>query len=407
MTLIEGHRKITPAKGIPVLDIDPYDEEILRNPWPYYAKLRELGPVVYIPKYSVLAVGQFLPTRLTFSDHENFVSSRGVGLDDFSLIDPWRPPSIILEADPPNHTVTRKIMARVLSPKVVKGLMAEFERTANELVDELLERGTFDGVGDFAEIFPTRAFPPAVGMKDVHVRHLVDYGAIAFNALGPDNQLRRNALYMAPIVAPWINGACARGRLNDSGLGALVYEAADAGDINADQAMMLVRSFLSAGVDTTVTGIGNALWCLANNPDQWDALKGDEKLVRPCFEEVLRYTSPVHTFCRTAGRDTEIAGHRVAEGTKVLCVLGSANMDPDHWADPEQFRVDRRPTGHLAFGAGIHGCVGQNIARGEMQAVLNAMRAKVDRIEITGEAKWRPNNAIHALEALPLKFIAK
>lgn len=407
MTLIEGHRPITPARGIPVWDVDPYDEAILRDPWPYYADLRAKGPVVYIPKYSVLAVGRFAEARAVFSDHENFVSSRGVGLDDFSLTEPWRPPSIILEADPPDHTVTRKIMSRVLSPKVVKGLMDAFHRIADELVDEMLERGEFDGVADLAEIFPTRAFPPAVGMKDVHIRHLVDYGAIAFNALGPDNDLRRRALAQAPEVAPWINGACARDRLTETGLGALVYAEADAGEISSDQAMMLVRSFLSAGVDTTVTGIGNTLWCLAGNPAEWEALKADETLVRPCFEEALRFTSPVHTFCRTADRDTEIAGHAVAEGTKVLCVLGAGNMDPLQWGDPETFRIARKPTGHLAFGAGIHGCVGQNIARGELQAVLTAMRRKVDRIEIAGEARWRPNNAIHALDALPIRFIPK
>jgi cytochrome P450 len=120
----------------------------------------------------------------------------------------------------------------------------------------------------------------------------------------------------------------------------------------------------------------------------------------------LRYTSPVHTFARTAGRQTEIAGYPVEEGTKVICALGAANMDPDKWDDPEAFRIDRRPQGHLAFGVGIHGCVGQNIARAEMEAVLKVMIRKVARIELTGDAVWRPNNSIHALDRLPIKLIA-
>ena len=170
---------------------------------------------------------------------------------------------------------------------------------------------------------------------------------------------------------------------------------------------MLVRSFLSAGVDTTVTGIGNALWCLAHNPQQWEKLKAEPKLARPAFEEVLRYTSPVHSFARTAGHDTDIAGFPTLEGSKIICVLGAANMDPDKWGDPEIFRIDRRPQGHMAFGAGIHGCVGQNIARGELEAVLQAMTEQVDRIELAGPPVWRPNNAIHALDRLPIKFIPK
>ncbi|SFA80670.1 hypothetical protein SAMN05421688_1058 [Poseidonocella pacifica] len=405
MTLIEGHRPLTPDPSIPVLDIDPYSDEILLDPAPYHAALRDAGPLVYIPRYSVLAVGRYDETRKTFSDHENFVSSRGIGLNDFKLEKPWRPPSIILEVDPPDHTKTRKVMSKALSPKIVRTLMNDFTAAAEVLVDRLLEKSEIEGVVDLAEAFPTTVFPAAVGMKDVNARHLVDYGAIVFNAVGPDNDLRRRAMERAPEVGGWITAACARDRLTDDGLGALVYSAADAGEISHEEAAMLVRSFLSAGVDTTVTGIGNALWCLSQNPDQWEVLKANTLLIRPCFEEVLRYTSPVHTFLRTANLDAEIAGYPVPEGAKIMCALGAANMDPAKWHDPEAFRVDRKPVGHMAFGAGIHGCVGQNIARGELEAVLSVMARKVARIEPAGEAVWRPNNAIHALDRLPLKLI--
>jgi len=407
MTLIEGHRPITPADGIPVWDVDPYDAGILSDPAGYYGRLRELGEVVYIPRYSVLAVGRYDTTRKVFSDHDNFLSSRGVGLNDFKLEDPWRPPSIILEVDPPDHTRTRKVMSRALSPRVVKTFGDLFRSAAEAIVDDLLKVGTFEAVADLAERFPTTVFPRAVGMRDVNARHLVDYGAMVFNAVGPDNALRRAAMAHAGEIVPWITAACARDRLSDDGLGAMVYAAADSGEITEAEAGMLVRSFLSAGVDTTVTGIGNALWCFSRHPDQWERLKQDRSLIRPAFEEVLRMTSPVHTFGRTAGRATEIAGHPVEEGTKVLCVLGAANGDPAKWPEPEAFRIDRRPVGHLAFGAGIHGCVGQNIARGELEAILGALLDRVDRIEPAGPAVWRPNNAIRALDKLPVTLVPK
>lgn len=407
MIMIEGHRKIDPPEGVPSWDVDPFTPEILSNPAPYFAELRARGELVYIPKYSVLAVGRYQSTQDVFSDHENFVSSRGVGLNDFKLEEPWRKPSIILEVDPPEHTRTRKVMARALSPKVVRDFTDLFKDTAEQIVDQVLEKGTIEAVTEFAEAYPTTVFPAAVGMRDTNPRFLVDYGAMVFNAVGPDNEIRRKSMSHADEITPWITDACARDRLTDDGLGARIYAEADAGEITQAEAAMLVRSFLSAGVDTTVTGIGSALWCLSQNPDEWEKLKENPKLVRQTFDEVLRYTSPVHTFFRTASCDTEIAGYPVEEGSKILCALGSANLDPEKWDAPEEFRVDRNPRGHLAFGAGIHGCVGQNVARGELAAVLQAMIEKVDRIEPAGQAEWRPNNSIHALDKLPLRLIAK
>lgn len=405
MTIIEGHRKFEPHKSVPILDRDPYDEGVLAAPHEFWSELRAAGEVAYIPKYSVLAVGRYEATRKTFSDHENFVSSRGVGLNDFKIGKPWRPPSIILEVDPPAHTRTRTIMARVLSPKVVREFEQFFLETAEHVVDRALQKSRIDAVVDLAELFPTSVFPRALGMTEVNVRHLVDYGAITFNAVGPDNELRRNSLARAPEVAAWINAACARDRLTPDGLGALLYAAADEGQITEAEAGMLVRSFLSAGVDTTVTGIGNALWAFSINPAQWDLLRADPKQARAAFEEVLRFTSPVHSFARTADFDTQIGGHPVEEGSKVICMLGAANLDPDKWGDPEVFRIDRKPVGHLAFGAGIHGCVGQVLARGELEALLSVMARRVKAIEPAGEAVWRPNNAIRSLDRLPLRLI--
>ncbi len=406
MEMIEGHRALDPDSSVPVFDLDPYDPAILSNPLDYYAALRAAGPIVFIPKYSVFACGRYGETQTVFGDHARFVSSRGVGLNDFRHQKPWRPHSIILEVDPPFHTRTRKVMARALAPRTVSRFREEFRAVAEALVDALLEKGSFEAVREFAEAFPTTVFPRAVGMADSDARRLVDYGAIVFNALGPDNDIRRAAMARMPDIVPWITAACARERLTDDGLGAIIYSAADAGEIEHAEAGMLVRSFLSAGVDTTVTGIGSALWCLASNPQAFEALKADPGLARPCFEEALRFTSPVHTFARTANVDTEVAGFPVPESAKILCVLGSANMDPAKWGDPQVFRIDRNPVGHLAFGVGIHGCVGQNLARLELEAVLQTLARKVARIEFDGPAVWRPNNAIHALDRLPLRFLA-
>ena len=405
--MIEGHKEIDVPAGVPVWDVDPFDTTILTNPLDYYAELRSKGPFVYIPKYSVLACGRYAETREVFSDWERFVSSRGVGLQDFILEEPWRPPSIVLEVDPPYHTKTRVVIERALSPRAVRNLRESFWEDAEKLVDKLLEKGTFDAVEALAETYPTTVFPRAVGLQQIDRRRLVDYGEMVFNAIGPDNELRRNAMAKGPDVVPWIMEQCQRERLNPEGFGAAIYAGSDTGEVTVEEAGLLVRSLLSAGVDTTVAALGSAVWCLANNPEQFKRLKTDPTLSIWAFEETLRYTSPIHTFCRTAGADTEVSGVKIEEGTKILCVLGSANLDEDHWPKADRFDIERRPTDHLALGVGVHGCVGQNVARAELDAMLTVIANKVESIELSGDVIWRPNNSVRTLERLPIKFQGK
>ncbi|MCH7736779.1 MAG: cytochrome P450 [Chloroflexi bacterium] len=407
MKIIEGHKEIDVPAGVPVWDVDPYDPAVLVDPSDYYSELRSKGPFAYIPRYSILACGRYEETKEVFSDWERFVSSRGVGLQDFSLGEPWRPPSIVLEVDPPDHTKARAVIERALSPGAIRKLMESYREDAENLIGELLEKGTFEAVEELAETYPTTVFPDAVGLGESDRRRLVDYGEMVFNALGPDNELRRNAMAKGPNVVPWILEQCKRERLEPEGFGATIYAACDTGEITEEEAGLLVRSLLSAGVDTTVAVLGSAIWCLANNPDQFQKLKADPKLARWAFEETLRYTSPVHTFCRTANLDTEVSGVKIAEGTKIICVLGAANLDEDHWPQADKFDIERKPSDHLALGVGIHGCVGQNVARAEADAVLTAIANKVESIELAGEPVWRPNNSVHTLDRLTITFKSK
>lgn len=404
MTLIEGHLAIDPPPGVPVWDVDPYDEAILAAPTAFHAELRARGPFAYIPKYAILACGRFDEVKEVFGDHERFVSSRGVGLVDFEQADPWRPPSIILEADPPEHTRVRRILSRALSPKVMRESANMFAATAKTMVAEVLAKGSFDAVSDLAERYPTTVFPQIVGLKEITPSALLDYGAMVFDSVGPDNAVRRRSLENAASVVPKIMAQCQRENLASGGIGLSIYAHADNGEISEEEAALLVRSLLSAGVDTTVTGIGNLLFCLANNPDQWAALKADPKLARPAFEEVLRFTAPVQSFYRTAARDTEVSGIPIKEGTKIYCGLGAANRDSDHFPNADRFDISRSVQGHLGMGVGIHGCVGQNLARAEVAAVLAEIIAQVNDIMPDGDAIWRPGNSIRALSSLPIKF---
>lgn len=406
MNLTEGHLTIDPPSGVPIWDIDPYAPDVQTNPIPFFADLRAHGPFAYLTKYSMLICGGYDVTKEVFSDHTRFVSSRGVGLQDFSMGQPWRPPSIVLEVDPPAHDRTRRAIMRALSPKVVADLKPLFKADADALVASLIGKD-IDGVADLAEVFPCTVFPKAVGLKNPDREMLLNYGLMVFNALGPDNPQRQAAMANAPTVGPWIAEQCLRENLTSGGIGAAIYASADDGALSEDEAGMLVRSLLSAGVDTTVTALGSALWCFANAPEQLAALKADPQgRALPAFEETIRFTSPVNAFCRTANVDTEVAGAKIEAGTKILCVLGAANLDEAQWPDADRFDISRKTMGHLALGAGVHNCVGQNVARAEGQAVLQALGEQVSAIRQTGPAVWRANNAIRALDYLPLRLEA-
>ena len=405
--MLEGHKEIEVPADVPVWDVDPYDPAVLADPLDYYAELRSKGPFAYIPKYSILTCGRYEETKEVFSDWERFVSSRGVGIQDFNLEEPWRPLSIVLEVDPPEHTRTRAVIERALSPRSVANQKETYSTAADKLIDGLLEKGTFEAMEELAETYPTTVFPEAVGLRETDRQRLVDYGEMVFNALGPNNELRRNAMAKDPEVVPWIMERCQREQLTLDGFGSTIYAASDTGEITEEEAGLLVRSLLSAGVDTTVTALGSAIWCLANNPDQFDLLKAKPDKARWAFEETMRFTSPVHSFYRTANVVTEVSGIKIAEGTKILCVLAAANRDENHWPEPDKFDIDRRPSQHLALGVGVHACVGQNVARAEGYAVLMSIAKKVESIELAGKTVWRPNNSIRSLAHLPITFRGK
>jgi 4-methoxybenzoate monooxygenase (O-demethylating) len=128
-------------------------------------------------------------------------------------------------------------------------------------------------------------------------------------------------------------------------------------------------------------------------------------LIRLAFEEVLRFEAPVQTFFRTTTRDVNVGGVRLGEGEKVLLFFGAANRDPRRWERPDEFDVKRRATGHMTFGTGIHGCVGQAVARLEAEAVLNAFAKRVARFEMTAEPKRRLNNTLRGFDTLPLRVV--
>jgi cytochrome P450 len=389
----------------PASNVDPFSNAFLHDPYPHHEALREAGPVVWLEQYRIWAMARHEQVRDALTDWQSYCSSAGVGLSDFRKEPPWRPPSIILEADPPLHTRTRAVLTRILSPAAIRVLRDTFAREAEKLISRLVEKREFDGVAELAEAYPLKVFPDAVGISEEGRENLLPYGGMVFNSFGPRNELFNKAMENAGPVRDWIMSKCSRAALAPGGLGMQIFDAVDAGELSEAEAGMLVRSFLSAGIDTTVYGLGNALYCFARHGEQWKILREDPNLIRGAFEEVLRFEAPVQTFFRTTTKAIDVDGVRLGEGEKVLLFLAAANRDPRRWERPDSFEITRRAAGHMTFGTGIHGCVGQAVARLESEAILTALASRVKSLELTGEPKRRLNNTLRGFDTLPLRLV--
>jgi len=384
--------------------IDPFDLAFLEDPLPYHALLRDAGPVVRLEKYGVYAMARYDEVHSALVDWQTFQSGAGVGLSNFRHEKPWRPPSVLLEADPPRHDAPRAVVTPMLTARRLRDLETKWRADAAVVVDELLARGDeFDVVPELAEVFPLRVFPDAVGIGKSGREHLLPYGDFAFNAFGPANHLVTDASpHMAPTTE-WIGRQCLRENLTEDGFGAQIWSAVDRGEITAEQAPMIVRSLLTAGVDTTVTGIAALMHALAHTPGSVARLRRERSLLRTAFEEAVRLTSPVQTFFRTATRDLQVGGVEIRDGEKILMFLGSANRDPRRWSNPDVFDLDRDPSGHVAFGMGIHQCVGQHIARLEAICVIDALLDRISDIEPAGVERRHLNNTLVGWESMPVR----
>jgi 4-methoxybenzoate monooxygenase (O-demethylating) len=396
----------SPSANVPVSGIDPFSIPFFRDPHPAHEALREAGPVVWLERYGSYASARYAEVKEMLGDPGAYCSSRGVGLSDFARETPWRPPSLVLERDPPEHDRARAVLNRALSATVMRSLRARFAEAAETLAGELARKGRFDAIADCAEVYPMMVMPDAVGLSRQGREHLLAYAATVFNMFGPDNELRRAALaQMAPHVE-WIALQCKRETLAADGIGATIHAAADAGEVTRAEAELLVRSILSAGFDTTVHGIGAAMRSLALNPDQFAALRADPAKARAAFEEAVRLESPVQTFFRTTTRNVVLGGAPIPEGAKVLMLLGAANRDPRKWPHADRYDIDRSTAGHVGFGAGVHMCVGALLARLEGETLLSALARAFVTLEPDGEPEQLLNNTLRGWARLPVRVRA-
>jgi len=383
-------------------DLDPFSEEFRADPYRHYAQLRALGPIVWLERYDIWVVHHYAQVKEVLTDWKRFSNAGGGGLTNYFKEPNWRKPSIILEVDPPEHERTRRVLMRLFTPGALQKMRKVFLQEANTLMDRVLENREIEAISQLVQPFPMKVFPDAVGMPPLDRDMMLIYGGMVFGAFGPRTAWYDRLLERADEVSAWVDARCERSALTDDGLGAAIYAAADRGEVTHAEARLLVRSFLSAGVDTTIDSIGLCLRALAEHPEQWKILQEDPTLARAAFEEATRYDSSSQSLFRTTTGAFEFEGQKLDRHQKVLVLIGSAGRDPAVWEEPDRFDIRRRITHQIGYGTGIHGCVAQMMARLEGEVFFRTLAEKFGRLDMTQDATLRLTPGLRGLLTLPM-----
>jgi cytochrome P450 len=366
----------------PSSDLNPFAVE---DPYPIYAQLRELGPIAWLESLGVWGIFRDAVVRVAVQDWRTFGNAGGSGLQNFYREKPWREPSLLIDADPPEHTRARTILTRLLSPAALTKIKLEIEVEAQRLVDRVVEMGRFDAVEHLTKPFLLKVFPDAIGLPPEGRDNIILYNHWVRKARTTQVASWSNdEVAASDEVVAWITSVCSRESLASNGFGAEIYKAVDSGQIDEREGNLLVRSFLSAGTETTITGLGHTLYYLAADPEQWAIVRDNPAKGRAAFEEMLRLDPPAQFLGRTTKEPVLFQDVQLGQYDKVLLFVASANRDPQRWADPDRFRVERNTSGHLGMGMGLHSCLGQVLARLEADILLGTLARAVEFLEISG-----------------------
>lgn len=376
---------------IPESDLDLWSDQAILNPYPLYRELRDTAPAVRLARYGMVALSRYADVRDALQHWHPFSSARGVMMNDH-INQVLR--GIMLCSDPPQHTVLRGVARRPLLPRELKSLEQLINEEADRLVAQLAAKRSFDAATELAQHLPITIVSRLVGLPEEGREQMLDWARANFNCFGPMNARTEQSLPVLQDAMTYSTDPTLRQRLKPGGWAARLYQAADAGEIPAEQAGIMLNDYWAPSLDTTIMAIGSAIRLFAEHPGQWDLVRADPRLISHASNEVLRLESPIQMFSRLLTDDYRLGDVTLAKGDRVVVIFASANRDERKWGDPERFDVRRKPSDHIAFGWGEHQCMGMPLARLEMRAILGALASRVRRFEITAMEPLM-NNVLH------------
>jgi cytochrome P450 len=388
----------------------PSDGELTRNPYPLFARLREASPV------SIMTDDEGLPiwlmtgyddvraaladprlgqdARLARQIQERRVGGSRVGVEIVHM----------LNSDPPDHTRLRHLIHAAFTPGRVKAMRPMVQRITDGLLDGLAEREDADFVLDFALPLPMTVICELMGFPGSDKDLFRDWSTAILTDSGQENFARATAElveYFKALIAE------RRARPADDLMSALV-ESSGAGRLTEQEVVSMVYLLLIGGHETTVNLLGTALLALLKNPDELAALRADPGLLPTAVDEFLRYEAPVSmATIRFTAEPVDVRGVQIPEGELVMLSLGAANRDPKRFPDPDRLILRRGDPGHLAFGYGIHRCLGAFLGRLEAETALGGLLRRFPHIELAADEAalpWRDTIMLRGLESLPVVF---
>ena len=375
-----------------------------RNPFPAYALMRRVAPVFHDRRHHLWMLFDFESVKRALHAPETFSSRAGPP--------GGKPLDWLIFQDPPLHTKLRGIIMRTFTPRAIAELEPRIRELVRGLLDRAVERGEMDVAADLAIPLPLMVIAEMLGIPEAEraplkrwsdaILGLSDVVAGGETATGVVATFRAASAEMSPFVARLLDERRAAPQ-NDL-LTRLVEAEVDGERLSEKNVLDFFHLLLLAGSETTTNLIGSAIVCFSDHPDQVARLRAAPEILPAAIEEVLRFRSPVQMVFRQTRRDVEIRGRTIPAGELVLAVVGSANRDPRQFRDPSRFDIARDPNGHVAFGHGIHFCIGAPLARLEARVALGDFLARVPRFRVAGG--WEPRKAfhVHGPTRLPIRL---
>jgi cytochrome P450 len=395
--------------------------EFVADPYPAYRRLREEAPVYWSDAWGAWVFTAYEDVVATLRDPEHFSSSNRLIelLDQLpdeirSQADPIRhhySTTGLIHADPPDHSRLRSLISKAFSARVIQLMEPRIQGIVNELVGAVADKGRMDVVSDLAYPLPAIVIAELLGApaadRDRFKRWSDDI--VAFQGTGraiPEaiERSRDGLVEMRGYLADLFEDH--RRSPRDGLLGNLVRAEEAEGGLTTEELYSTCVTFLIAGHETTTSLITNGLYTLLRHPDQLAAVRRDRARLPNAIEECLRYESPVQRAFRRVTEDFEYGGCRMRAGQITLQLLGAANRDPNRFADPDRFDISRHPNRHIAFGTGIHFCIGAPLARLEASIALTAIFDRLEDLQLeTDKVVWQSEKTLfRCLESLPLTF---
>ncbi len=380
--------------------VNLYDDDVIRDPWPHYARLRAKGPVVWMEALGNFAFTQYETVRNGLRDHTTFISGDGAAADDFGC---QFQRGNTVASDPPRHTTLRETISPPLMRDKIEQLRPQIQSVANEIVGSCADKGEFDAITDLAQPLPLAIVRDLVGLPDFGRENMLKWAGAAFDMQGIQNDRGKSACAKIKEMQTFVARDLTPDKLKPGSWTHRIGKLVSAGEIDPDLAPFAIRDYINPSLDTTISAIGHLIYHVGRDPGTWERLKADHSLANNAAHEAVRIGTPIRSFCRHTAKPVEVNGHIIPDGARVMMLYASANHDETMFPDADRFDIGRRNARrHLGFGAGIHMCAGMHLAVLEIECLIMAMIDQIPSWQV-GEPTVAMNNTICAFAHLPVK----